>query len=558
MSAFVPLVKLLHSKHPRMTKMVLAPLTVMALAPAVLGMLPAAWQYMMSYLMTSLVIPKRDVQLQNTFKTWLESRKLSLFPERSVIAQSSTNLFQTGDPRIAGAEPQNLYGAVFFQDRNTFQFFWHEKRFYIVSGGKPQQEDLTVWTMGWSPAPINALLAQISAKIKSERSRSTFVNVPDHGDWLIQSVKASPPLDSVYLPAGVKEGLVSDIEEYLSPVTKNWYNARRIPWRRGYLMYGAPGAGKSSTALALAGHFHMEVYSLSLLDPMINDRSLIDLFNKLPPRCIVLLEDVEGAGIGRESSIAPEAPESKKGSKIRPASRVTLSGLLNAINGPCSPEGHVLFMTTNCPDSLDDALIRPGRIDVRIEFKQADAAQIRQIFKAMYLAHEPADTTEEQKKDVQQKNEELVGLADEFADLVPEFTFSPAALQTYFMLHKTSAQEACDHIEAWVDMKIYEAESKSFSAIEAAAAAAAAAAADGEMFVPGPPGSGPPMMMMPSSSRRGGSKKGPSVAEIGDRIGLVILQRLTLGSPAKEERTAKCESGFRTPPTSPRIPAISN
>jgi ATP-dependent 26S proteasome regulatory subunit len=55
-------------------------------------------------------------------------------------------------------------------------------------------------------------------------------------------------------------------------------------------------------------------------------------------------------------------------------SNVTLSGLLNAIDGTCSPEGHVLIMTTNHPEKLDSALIRSGRISVKIAFSHATRA----------------------------------------------------------------------------------------------------------------------------------------------------------------------------------------
>jgi chaperone BCS1 len=80
------------------------------------------------------------------------------------------------------------------------------------------------------------------------------------------------------------------------------------------------------------------------------------LFSELPPHCIVLLEDVDAAGMGhRDDSDIDQEDKS--------TSAVTLSGLLNVLDGVSSEEGRVLIMTTNHIEHLDEALIRPGRAD---------------------------------------------------------------------------------------------------------------------------------------------------------------------------------------------------
>ena len=61
-----------------------------------------------------------------------------------------------------------------------------------------------------------------------------------------------------------------------------------------------------------------------------------------------------------------------------------MSGLLNAIDGVASQEGRILIMTTNYPEKLDDALVRPGRVDMKVEFTLASKQQIRELFLRMY------------------------------------------------------------------------------------------------------------------------------------------------------------------------------
>lgn len=131
-------------------------------------------------------------------------------------------------------------------------------------------------------------------------------------------------------------------------------NGAFIPYKRDYLLFGPPGTGKSSFSLSLAGKHELDIYTLQLSN--ISDTMLMRLFAELPPRCIVLLEDVDTAGVGRRDSV--DADQEKE-SKLA----VTLSGLLNVLDGVSSQEGRILIMTTNYIEHLDEALIRPGRSD---------------------------------------------------------------------------------------------------------------------------------------------------------------------------------------------------
>ena len=66
-------------------------------------------------------------------------------------------------------------------------------------------------------------------------------------------------------------------------------------------------------------------------------------------------------------------------------SRLTLSGLLNMLDGVLSTEGRIIIMTSNYPEVLDKALIRPGRIDVKEYFGRCDQFQIGQLFEMFYV-----------------------------------------------------------------------------------------------------------------------------------------------------------------------------
>ena len=112
--------------------------------------------------------------------------------------------------------------------------------------------------------------------------------------------------------------------------------------RRGYLFHGSPGTGKTSFAYSIAGFFGLSIYCISLADPSLTDSFLAILFDDLPSRCIVLMEDVDTSGLEKrnlESKKKNKATNEEKdtngedGNKTK--SELTLSGLLNVL-GTCT------------------------------------------------------------------------------------------------------------------------------------------------------------------------------------------------------------------------------
>lgn len=79
----------------------------------------------------------------------------------------------------------------------------------------------------------------------------------------------------------------------LTPVCFQWYADRGIPFRRGYLLHGVPGSGKTSLIHALAGELMLDIYVVSLSASWINDATLTSLMGRVPARCILLLEDLD-------------------------------------------------------------------------------------------------------------------------------------------------------------------------------------------------------------------------------------------------------------------------
>jgi mitochondrial chaperone BCS1 len=285
--------------------------------------------------------------------------------------------------------------------------------------------------------------------------------------WSRITAKQKRALDTVILEKVQKEKILSDIHEYLDPETQDFYAQHGIPYRRGYLFHGPPGVGKTSFALALAAKFSLDVYVLSLTDKSLSDSFMLTLLTQLPSRALLLLEDIDTAGLNRQTRDAKAAVARRKlGLKSgkdqdkkddedeeelgnladtlgEEGGRVTLSGLLNAIDGVASPEGHILIMTTNKPDDLDDALVRAGRISVRVAFRNASQVQAQELFERMYV-NPPVLYSE-----VEKEKKRIRDCAESFAGQIPDHEFSPADLQEYLLVHKKDPEEAVRGVEEW-------------------------------------------------------------------------------------------------------------
>merc|ERR1712050_358821 len=164
---------------------------------------------------------------------------------------------------------------------------------------------------------------------------------------------------------------MDDFSEFLSEETAQYYREHGIPYKRSYLFYGVPGAGKTSMIQALAGRFRRNLCYLSPTHPELSDDCLKSAIERVPVNAIVVLEDVDALfGKGREKKIHQ--------------SPLTFSGLLNALDGVGNHDGMIFVLTTNFKDQLDDALIRDGRVDMRVHFDYCTPDQMKKLFDNFY------------------------------------------------------------------------------------------------------------------------------------------------------------------------------
>jgi chaperone BCS1 len=237
-------------------------------------------------------------------------------------------------------------------------------------------ETVTLTTLYRDRSLFGDLLAEAKTMALKAQEGKTVIYTSWGPEWRpFGQPKKKRTIGSVILDKGIKEGILNDVRDFLK--SGQWYFDRGIPYRRGYLLYGPPGSGKTSFIQALAGHLDYNICILNLSEANLTDDRLNHLMNHIPERSLLLLEDIDAAFNKRDQT-------DDSGFK----SGVTFSGLLNALDGVASSEETITFMTTNHPEKLDPAILRPGRVDFRVLVGDATDYQIEQMFLRFYEGEE--------------------------------------------------------------------------------------------------------------------------------------------------------------------------
>ncbi|ERS98010.1 hypothetical protein HMPREF1624_06183 [Sporothrix schenckii ATCC 58251] len=537
-----------------------------------LGGVTFAWNYFSSYLYAQLenhfmstVEVRYDDEVYNMLMTWVACQPFAQNARRFIVntmvgsrswsvwelqyEERRRNAYDSDDESgddsdeddDAGADtsPEGLakkkkqkkalsytptFGTYYFWFRGSLLVFRRTQSRDNAAVSSDQRESISVSCFGRNPAVLKHLLLETRRLYMRRDAHKTVIYRGSSSGgryrigeptWMRCMARNPRPLSTVILNEKVKDGLVADVEDYLDPVTRRWYANRGIPYRRGYLLYGPPGTGKSSLSVSLAGHFNMNIYIVSLNGVAATEETLSVLFNDLPRRCIVLLEDIDTAGLthtrdpsssgkdeggsgsdsGSDSDSDSDSDssdgsededgekdgggdkkktdddmdskeKSSRSSKKDKAGRLSLSGLLNILDGVASQEGRILIMTTNHVERLDKALIRPGRVDMLVKFDRADRDMTEALFRSIFatLEGDGVPVMDSVKKDAEAKTMTKKEIADEqaaaatrldafakeFSAVIPELTFSPAELQGFLLKHKRDPASAVAGAAEWV------------------------------------------------------------------------------------------------------------
>ncbi|XP_050223767.1 AAA-ATPase ASD, mitochondrial-like [Mercurialis annua] len=252
----------------------------------------------------------------------------------------------------------------------------HERRYYKLTFHKKDRDMIT-------EAYLQHVVSEGKEIRVRNRQRKLYTNSPNYKwpsykqtMWSHIVFEHPATFDTMALEPEKKQEIIEDLVTFSN--SKDFYARIGKAWKRGYLLYGPPGTGKSTMIAAMANFLNYDVYDLELT-AVKDNTELRKLLIETTSKSIIVIEDID-CSLDLTGQRKKKNPEKclddekekeihRKELKEEASSRVTLSGLLNFIDGlwsACGGERLIVF-TTNYVEKLDPALIRRGRMDKHIE-----------------------------------------------------------------------------------------------------------------------------------------------------------------------------------------------
>jgi len=216
---------------------------------------------------------------------------------------------------------------------------------------------------------------------------------------------------------------------------KDWYDSKGMPYTLGFMFHGAPGCGKTSTIKAIANITRRHIFNIQLSqiktnnalkhlfycdDVHVFDGQKTEILQIPVKQRLYVIEDIDAMksvvikrkpGVDPSEAVRDSTDDSREdifSSRMKAANMssmdpnmfmggqtatttgektnnsMDLATLLNVLDGTLEVPGRILAISTNFPEKLDNALIRPGRIDMVIEFKKCNRDILRQMIDSFY------------------------------------------------------------------------------------------------------------------------------------------------------------------------------
>jgi SpoVK/Ycf46/Vps4 family AAA+-type ATPase len=197
-------------------------------------------------------------------------------------------------------------------------------------------------------------------------------NMPGRGSMRPSFLDRRRTFNDVFIPENDKNIIIDSIDSFV--VKREWYVKNNIPYHFGILLYGEPGTGKSIVAQAIADHLNAKFCVLNGADVESLEDAISQLMIRPDNQCytVLCIEDIDCAfannGFKFNQYGSDDDYEEEYDKKVNKRKR-RLASILNCMDGVNASDNIIYVLTTNHIETLDPALIRPGRCDLKIEMK---------------------------------------------------------------------------------------------------------------------------------------------------------------------------------------------
>ncbi|ASV44034.1 hypothetical protein PBI_SCTP2_19 [Salicola phage SCTP-2] len=330
---------------------------------------------------------------------------------------------------------------IIFYKRKPFLIHHHISQ---ESKMKDKPKTLTIRTFGRNNTVLKNFLHDVTNYVFNRDSEYIRAEIVDS----FRSFETQSPKryrHTLILDKETEDDIFHDIGWFTT--NRNWYMKRGIAYKRGYLFYGPPGTGKTSLVKTISTYLETNIKIINL-NSVMDDNQLLAMFASIDRGSIVLLEDIDAINLDinernksvsnqsnikkvKNDSKTPNESENEQNEQEehRGGGGVTLSGVLNALDGVTNSDSVITIMTTNYPEKIDTAMLRPGRVDKKVYIGYPNFDSCKRFFEMFY-------------DDIQDEE-----IKDNFAQACVNNQLSPADIQEVCIENIGNPEKAIDNIK---------------------------------------------------------------------------------------------------------------
>jgi SpoVK/Ycf46/Vps4 family AAA+-type ATPase len=325
----------------------------------------------------NIMITYKEKPIQISKDIFLKIDEVNISPDGSVDSLKMSLLSNTLSAAEITTYAKNIYKNYLEEMKNSLG----NKVFFFDQKSKESS----------NPPPLpteqdqNAILAHKRMLISTAPKQLCFTMLPFHSNKKFSNLFG----DEIRL-------IEKRIRFFLD--NKEWYDSRGIPYQLGMLLSGVPGAGKTSCIRAISNITKRHIINVNfanittatqLKNLFYSDKiqvytdqsmSIVQTYHIPIDQRIYVLEEIDAIG----DIVKQRNPGEKSDSNITVNDELNLMEILTVLDGTMEIPGRIFIMTTNHPEVLDAALIRPGRVDVNVKFGYANKEIIAEMFMAYF------------------------------------------------------------------------------------------------------------------------------------------------------------------------------
>lgn len=318
-----------------------------------------------------------NFETYNSFMTWLLKSKWMKYSRSISIGgvQSSNYSNEDTDSIVVG-----IGDGTHFFTYGGWPYWVTRSQSTAGQAGHHIHYQLTITGLGRNRKRVMDMIEDFKYKPAAGKLE---IYTCEHGRWSRIASILPRSIQSVMTEGGIKDKIIAQIEKYKGD--RDWYHTKGLPYKLTYVLHGPAGTGKTSLIKAIATHLGRSICLMSFSE--MSDGKLNRLLAEMPENSLLLIEDFDSSSaVSKRAGVEASDPSEVEGmvKLSEKFSGLTLSGVLNAFDGIVSLDDRLIFLTTNVLDSIDPAMVRPGRVDHVIEIGYLKDSTIREYIGMMY------------------------------------------------------------------------------------------------------------------------------------------------------------------------------